>query len=227
MLHPATPTAITLGSAAWIAILAIIAGVQYFRGAYIDAAIFSVVIVLLLVDATGRIPSPRPVARPAAAPLLLGAAALAALLILAPRHGILAGTVLALVGIGLLVLEWPDPPPSERTAWTPATARTATVWACVAVAACLAELAQYLLGTFGAGGRAEHPALSDVLDPLVDTSAGKIAFVVVWLAVGALLITAPGKTLYRVMARRAPRIAIVVFWWWLGWHVLVAQTVDP
>jgi hypothetical protein len=29
------------------------------------------------------------------------------------------------------------------------------------------------------------------------------------------------------MSDRAPRIAILVFWWWLGWHFLVARTVDP
>lgn len=36
-----------------------------------------------------------------------------------------------------------------------------------------------------------------------------------------------GDLLDRVMATRTARIAIVVFWWWLGWHFLVAQTVDP
>jgi hypothetical protein len=30
-----------------------------------------------------------------------------------------------------------------------------------------------------------------------------------------------------VLADRAVRIAIIVFWWWLGWHFLVARTVDP
>ncbi len=30
-----------------------------------------------------------------------------------------------------------------------------------------------------------------------------------------------------ILAERAPRVAIVVFWWWLGWHFLVGQTVDP
>jgi len=30
-----------------------------------------------------------------------------------------------------------------------------------------------------------------------------------------------------VLAERAPRVALVVFWWWLGWHFLVGQTVDP
>jgi hypothetical protein len=34
--------------------------------------------------------------------------------------------------------------------------------------------------------------------------------------------TAPiDKLLDRVMASRAARITILVFWWWLGWHFLV------
>jgi hypothetical protein len=36
-----------------------------------------------------------------------------------------------------------------------------------------------------------------------------------------------GEILDRVMATRAARITILTFWWWLGWHFLVAQTVDP
>jgi|GEM_PF-867698 len=31
----------------------------------------------------------------------------------------------------------------------------------------------------------------------------------------------------RAMANRTVRIAMVVLWWWLGWHFLVGQTVDP
>jgi len=30
-----------------------------------------------------------------------------------------------------------------------------------------------------------------------------------------------------VLAERAPRFVLVLFWWWLGWHFLVGQTVDP
>ncbi len=30
----------------------------------------------------------------------------------------------------------------------------------------------------------------------------------------------------RVMTSRAARVAIVVLWWWLGWHFLAGQTVD-
>jgi hypothetical protein len=36
-----------------------------------------------------------------------------------------------------------------------------------------------------------------------------------------------GEILDRVMATRAARICILTFWWWLGWHFLFAQTVDP
>ncbi len=31
----------------------------------------------------------------------------------------------------------------------------------------------------------------------------------------------------RAMANRTVRIAMIVLWWWLGWHFLVGQTVDP
>ena len=37
----------------------------------------------------------------------------------------------------------------------------------------------------------------------------------------------PTELLGAVLARRAPRVTLLVFWWWLGWHFLVARTVDP
>lgn len=33
------------------------------------------------------------------------------------------------------------------------------------------------------------------------------------------------ELLDRVLNTRAARITIFVFWWWLGWHFLFAQTV--
>ncbi len=30
-----------------------------------------------------------------------------------------------------------------------------------------------------------------------------------------------------VLADRTVRLAVIVCWWWLGWHFLVGQTVDP
>lgn len=36
-----------------------------------------------------------------------------------------------------------------------------------------------------------------------------------------------GELLDRVMTTRAARICVLTFWWWLGWHFFVVQTVDP
>ena len=35
-----------------------------------------------------------------------------------------------------------------------------------------------------------------------------------------------GELLDLILADRAARMTIVLFWWWLGWHFLVARTVD-
>jgi hypothetical protein len=29
-----------------------------------------------------------------------------------------------------------------------------------------------------------------------------------------------------IMTSRAARVAIIVMWWWIGWHFLAGQTVD-
>jgi Mn2+/Fe2+ NRAMP family transporter len=64
------------------------------------------------------------------------------------------------------------------------------------------------------------------------TIAGYVACVValVALVVTSHLPKAPlatfSKVLDRILADRATRIALIVFWWWLGWHFLVSRTVD-
>ena len=35
-----------------------------------------------------------------------------------------------------------------------------------------------------------------------------------------------GELLDPVMASRAARVAIVLFWWWLGWHFVVVPPED-
>jgi hypothetical protein len=63
-----------------------------------------------------------------------------------------------------------------------------------------------------------------------------IGFLLCGLAIAALAVLGArdterlvplGDLADRAMATRAARIAIIVFWWWLGWHFLFAQTVDP
>ena len=65
---------------------------------------------------------------------------------------------------------------------------------------------------------------------------GTVGFLVIGLGVVALAVLGQakrnqfatfGELLDRVMTTQAARLTILTFWWWLGWHFLVAQTVDP
>lgn len=38
-------------------------------------------------------------------------------------------------------------------------------------------------------------------------------------------LTPATRMIDHVMATRSARIGILLFWWWLGWHFLVGQTV--
>ncbi len=65
---------------------------------------------------------------------------------------------------------------------------------------------------------------------------GAIGFIVIGVAVLVLVALGQwqhaqfatfGELLDIVMTTQAARICILTFWWWLGWHFLVVQTVDP
>jgi hypothetical protein len=56
-----------------------------------------------------------------------------------------------------------------------------------------------------------------------------VAGVILW-ATGrrnALGLAPVGQLFDLILGDRAVRITILVFWWWIGWHFLVARTVDP
>ena len=36
-----------------------------------------------------------------------------------------------------------------------------------------------------------------------------------------------GELLDGVLADRPARVTLMLFWWWIGWHFFVAQTIDP
>ena len=41
-------------------------------------------------------------------------------------------------------------------------------------------------------------------------------------------LAAPSAGMFeRAFANPVVRIAVLALWWWLGWHFLVGQTVDP
>jgi hypothetical protein len=172
-------------TAAWVAILVLTGGFQIFRGAPVDGAVFLAMAVALILDLTGILPSPRDSEwRPSRITLIsvLGAAAI--VLALTPRHGIGDGIAIAVSGILVFLVAWPQHD-GDDTSWTPRMRRSATLWACVGIAVCLWELTMYFLGTYV--DRYAFPALSDLLDPLLDHRTGRILFAAAWLVGGVAL----------------------------------------
>lgn len=173
-------------AAAWIAILALTGGFQFFRGAPVDACVFLALALALLLDAAGafrRLPSFS--WAPPRYPLLAAAVIAAGVLAFTPRHGLADGIVFAVGGLLVLFLAWPTRAPAASPA--AGSTRTAILWSAALVAVCIWELTMYLLGTF-VGGRTAFPALSDLLDPLVENPIGRILFVAVWILGGVGLL---------------------------------------
>lgn len=180
-----------LRSAPWVAILAAIGVVQVVREQPFDAAVFGVAAVALVVDATGAAPAGRRPGVPLTLLLAVGCA-IAVALVLAPRHGVLAGLLVGAVGLAAVAFAWPAPgrPAGDDDPRRRIRIRRAAVgWACVVVTMCLVELWSFLAGRVSVQAQGRHPAISELLDPALDGPIGKTVFVVAWLALGALLLT--------------------------------------
>jgi hypothetical protein len=185
---------VTFAVVAWIFVLAAIGGFQFFRGELVDGLVFTIIAAALIADAFGllkRIEKRRwGVNR-----WFVGvtAVAAAAVMIITPRHGVADLLLFAVIGLLALAYAWPNPSGEATTQRRPHVSgvpfrRSAWLWAIVGIAACLWELTVYLLGNLLPGGRTSHPALSDVLDPLVDGWAGRIVFVALWIVGGIALL---------------------------------------
>ena len=198
------PGASTLGrsalrSAPWIAIVALTAAVQFVRAAPVDGVVFGLVAVALLADALGIVPRFRPIARPGVVPVLAAALAAALLLALTPRHGVVDGIVLVGVGLAALVAAWAGVRPGPEKARGPrrgdaaAVRRTAILWAAVGVATCAWELTSFVFGRVLPEQKAQHPAISDLIDPALDQFWFRALFVVGWIALGIALLGRGGR----------------------------------
>lgn len=172
----------------WIAVLLLIGVVQILRAQWIDTAVFFGAAVLVLV--ADRFPSAAR-ARPSVRALILAAVPMGLALCLLPRHGIGMVCTVAAIGTAAVASTWQGRT-APRRPWTPTLRRLAWAWAGIVVAGCLWELAQFILGRI-------HPAdpsfaLSDLIDPMLDASPGRILFVVLWLAVGIFLLRRGGRS---------------------------------
>ncbi|MDQ1569505.1 MAG: hypothetical protein QOF79_179 [Actinomycetota bacterium] len=167
---------------------------QFYRGAVADGIVFIALAVALIADSLGWLPRFR--ARERKLPrliLVLALAVAAAVLALTPRHGIADGIVLAISGILVLIVAWPDQPATSSTRWTRRMARSAYLWAALGIAVCLWELTMYFLGSFQPTGRTDFPALSDLLDPLLQHPVARILFAAAWL-LGGVALSRRGRT---------------------------------
>lgn len=173
----------------WTIILVITGLFQVFRGAPIDGAFFLAVAVVLLADEFGLVVLPAvgpPFGRVGRSILAGVAAVLGALMVLAPRHGLVEGLIVSAIGLTVLLFAWPDPRPADAA---PASLRRAGIlWAIIAVAVCLIEVVSFLLGVPSEAAKFAHPSISLLLDPALDTIEGRIVFTALWLVVGIALL---------------------------------------
>ena len=202
--EPATLGRRILRGAPWIAILVLTGNVQFVRDAPWDGVIFLTVAAVLIVDVVHPLPSWR---RPRAARALvvwLVVAAAGLLLLVMPRHSIGEGIVAVAIGVTALVFAWPDRPAGAGSGTGAAVSgdrairRTAVLWAVTALVVCVWELTSFVLGRTMPGGVIEHPAVSDLINPLLDLNWGHALFAAGWLAFGALLLVPWRKSSDRV-----------------------------
>jgi hypothetical protein len=174
---------------AWIAILFLTGVFQFYRGAVADGIVFLAMAAALLVGETGILNRfDRLYWRPRRVVVIIALVIAAAVLVLTPRHGLADGAVVVASGVLVFVVAWPNPPVSDTQpdAWSTRLTRSALAWAIIGIAFCIWELGMYFLG-LNAAGRTEFPALSDLLDPILDNPIGRLLAVVAWLAGGVAL----------------------------------------
>lgn len=166
----------------WVLILTLIGVVQLVRAEWFDAAVFLIALMLVVISAL--LPQ-HPIHGIRSGAIVISATVLAAVVALLPRHSVGMVVAVLVTGVAALVAAWPGAA-SERRAWVRGPQRLAVAWAIILVIGCLWELAQFIVGRIAP----EQPsfALSDLVDPLLDTAFGKVIFAAAWLSCGAFLV---------------------------------------
>jgi hypothetical protein len=164
---------------------------QVFRGAPVDGAFFLAIAALLVADDLGIVALPA-LRMPRMAVLVGVGFVLGVLLVLAPRHGIIEGVIVSGIGLSVLVYAWPDHGSGDSHGAS--LRRAGILWAVIAVAVCLIEVTSFLLGIPSEAAKFEHPSISLLLDPALDTIEGRIVFTALWVVVGIALLRRGRRT---------------------------------
>jgi len=170
----------------WIGVLAAIGIVQIVRGQWFDVAVYALVVIVVAADATGLLPDRTRARSLSLRAVMITAVAWGAVVMIAPRHGPIMMAVLVVIGISAVVLAWPGRRSPDSSPWPRGLRRLARAWALLVIAGCVWELGEFIAALLAP--RAPSEALSDLGNPMLSTFAGKAAFVIVWVALGAWLL---------------------------------------
>ena len=184
-----TTTAVRKGWV-WLALCLVMAGLQFVRGAYLEAVIFTALPVLLIIDST-VLPNRRPGPDrrlPPTPVLAVIAVAVGIPLALVPRYDSPLAVIIGALGLVAVIAAWPQGRSPRIPAPGPALDRGGIAWAAICILACAFEVGAYLLSRVGTGAQIAFPAVSDLVGPLLDTDPGRLAFAAAWVAGGLALL---------------------------------------
>lgn len=195
----ATPTATrSLSPSAWLwcASLVLASAFQLFRGAYVDAGIFAAAAIgLVAAERTGfdgsQSGSITPVRSRIRVILLCSLVARGVLLALPLTTLVHIGamSLLAVIAVFAIATRVVRRPPRDAPL-----RRTEIGWAALLVLLCLWEVTAFFLATPGPAAATEHPTISALVTPVVESDVGRVAFTAVWLFAGGTLLLRRSKS---------------------------------
>lgn len=179
-------------AASWLFVLTAIGVVQIVRQQWFDATVFFVAAFGVALSAQHDHPDAPPF-RVGRAWLAAVAGVIGAAMCFLPRHSPVMQALVVGAGVAAIALAWGGvaiAAPERMTAFGAGIRRLALAWTIILIAGCVWELIQFILGLVQP--TATWFALSDLLNPAVATTPGKIAFVVAWVAGGVWLLRRGG-----------------------------------
>ena len=179
----------------WIAICFLCGSFQIYRGAPIDGLFFLGAALALVADSAGMLHA---VDRYRVNPLpwsysILGCGIVVAVITLSITWPYLTAAVVVVAGIFAVFVAWSND--SREVALTRdeiterrARRRAAIAWCALGVLLCLWELTAFFLGAPSPEESFEHPALTDLVEPLVVSGWGRLIGATLWVAGGVALV---------------------------------------
>jgi hypothetical protein len=152
-----------------------------------DLLLFSGAAVLILLDSQRRDAAPAGVARigrPRAWLVVAGMTLFSAVVALAAPVSLGARLVLVAIGLAALALVLVRPQHWSGNRQELSAARGWPLWAVIGVAACLWELTSFIAQQVWPLDEDSHPAVSDLVGPLLQTWLGRAVFLLLWAAAG-------------------------------------------